>query len=82
MRPDLSGQNYDLINDAVNDNEKLIYRRIVSSSGINAATLPNELGKSVRTIMPHCHLKSFGVKSARYIRQFFHTWPSLVSRYS
>ena len=51
MRPDLLSHKNDTINDTINDNEKLIYNRIVSSPGISAVTLANELGKSVRTIM-------------------------------
>lgn len=39
------------INDTINDNEKMIYNRIVSSPGISAVALADEFGKSIRTIM-------------------------------
>ena len=50
MRPNLSGHKNGTINDTINDNEKLIYNRIVSSPGISAVTLANEFGKSIITI--------------------------------
>lgn len=51
MRPNLSGHKNDTINDTINENERLIYNRIVSLPGISAVTLADEFGKSVRTIM-------------------------------
>lgn len=47
MRPNLSG----LKNGTINETEKMIYNRIISSPGISAVTLANEFDKSVRTIM-------------------------------
>lgn len=55
MRPNLSGHKNGtingMINDTINENERLIYNRIVSLPGISAVTLADEFGKSVRTIM-------------------------------
>lgn len=51
MRPNLSGHKNDTINGTINENERLIYNRIVSLPGISAVTLADEFGKSVRTIM-------------------------------
>ena len=50
MRPNLSGHRNDTINDTINNNEKLIYNRIVSSPGISAVALADEFGKSIITI--------------------------------
>ena len=53
-RPNLLSQKNEPINDTINDtingNEKLIYDHIVSSPGISAVTLADELDKSVITI--------------------------------
>lgn len=50
MRPNLSSHKNGTINDTINDTEKLIYNRIVSTPGISAVTLANESGKSIITI--------------------------------
>jgi len=50
MRPNLSGHKNDTINDTINDNEKMIYNRIVSSPGISAVALADEFGRSIITI--------------------------------
>ena len=47
MRPNLSGHK----NGTINESEKLIYNRIISSPGISAVALADEFNKSVRTIM-------------------------------
>lgn len=51
MSPILSGQKNGMINGMINDTEKMIYRRIISSPGISAVSLADEFDKSVRTIM-------------------------------
>lgn len=50
IRPDLSGHNNGTINDTINDNERLIYNRIVLSPGISAVALANEYSKSIITV--------------------------------
>ena len=50
MRPNLSGHKNDTINDTINENEKLIYKRIIASPGISAVALTDEFGKSIITI--------------------------------
>ena len=50
MRPNLLGRKNGTINDTINDNEKLIYNRVVISQGISAVALANELGKSIITV--------------------------------
>ena len=50
IRPDLSGHNNGTINDTINDNERLIYNRIVLSPGISAVALANEFSKSIITV--------------------------------
>lgn len=58
IRPDLSGHNNGTINDTINDNERLIYNRIVLSPGISAVALANEYSKSIITVKRA--LKNFG----------------------
>lgn len=59
IRPNLSGHMNGTINGTINDtiigtindSEKMIYNRIVSSPGISAVALAEEFSKSLRTIM-------------------------------